>query len=114
MSAFREHPIGRSGCGGRRQIGVSHTHGSKNEYKPFITEYLPLSETVKSTSDEETWSGSLRARAIDKGNTKISLPDGFVQMSLQRKNCILYRFQTSLKIDDGEDSLELGGFCINF
>jgi len=27
------------GAAGRSDV---HTHGSKNQYKPFITEYLPL------------------------------------------------------------------------
>ena len=39
-----------------------HTLGSKNKYKPFITEYLPLSETVRRIIDGETRNGSGGAR----------------------------------------------------
>lgn len=56
-----------------------HTHGSKNQYKRFITEYLPLSETLKRTIDGETWSGTWGARAIGKRETEISFRDVFPQ-----------------------------------
>lgn len=50
-----------SGCGAVGRSDV-HTHGSKNKYKPFITEYLPLSVTVEATIDVKTRDGSVGAR----------------------------------------------------